>query len=51
MGNKLAATWHGVPCNGDCCRNPHGVCHHRHVCAYHLQGAGQRRDERLFEQA
>lgn len=51
MGNKLAATWHGVPCDGACCRNPHGVCHHRHVCAYHLNGPGQARDERLFEQA
>lgn len=50
MGGKVAATFHGAPCDGGCCRNPHGVCFHRHVCAYHL-GPGRARDERLSEQA
>ena len=50
MGGKLAATWHGVECDGNCCKNPHGVCYHGHACAYHL-GAGKQRDERLYEQA
>lgn len=35
MSNKIAATYHGVACNGACCRNPCGVCAHGHQCTYH----------------
>ena len=35
MSGKTGATWHGVACNGVCCRNPYGVCAHGHQCTYH----------------
>lgn len=50
MSDKLAAVYHGVACKGECCKNPHGVCHHGHACDYH-SGAGRVRDERLYEPA
>lgn len=37
MSQKTAAAYHGVACDGRCCRNPHGVCHHGRVCAHHLK--------------
>ena len=37
MSQKTAAVYHGVSCDGRCCRNPHGVCHHGRVCAHHLK--------------
>lgn len=39
MSDKTAATWHGVQCDGRCCRQlKHlGVCSHSHACAYHLR--------------
>lgn len=57
MGNKLAATWHGVPCDGDCCPRPHGtghrrpfpVCYHGHACTWHLNQPDT--GDRLHEQA
>lgn len=38
MSQKRAAAYHGVPCDGRCCRqNRHlGVCPHHRVCAWHL---------------
>lgn len=53
MGGKVAAEYHGVPCDGRCCRqNRHlGVCPHRRVCEYHLrEDARTARAEREAEQ-
>ena len=57
MGNKLAATWHGVACDGDCCPRPHRtgprrpfpVCYHGHACTWHLNQPDT--GDRLHEQA
>lgn len=57
MGNKLAATWHGVACDGGCCPRPHGtgprrpfpVCYHGHACIWHLNQPDT--GDRLHEQA
>ena len=57
MGNKLAATWHGVACDGGCCPRPHGtgprrpfpVCYHGHACTWHLNQPDT--GDRLHEQA
>lgn len=37
MSQKTAAAYHGVPCDGRCCRNPFNVCSHGRVCAHHLK--------------
>lgn len=50
---KAKAAYHGVPCDGRCCRqNRHlGVCPHGRVCAHHLnEDARQAREERERDQ-
>jgi hypothetical protein len=42
MSNKLGAAFHGVPCQGECDKNPHGVCAHGRACQFHLREEVQR---------
>ena len=44
MSNKAQSAWHGVTCDGSCCRhNKHlGVCPHYRVCTHHLREEVQR---------
>lgn len=39
MSQKLAATFHGAPCEGKCCTQLRhlGICAHGYACQHHLR--------------